>query len=325
MAPPPSPRTARPPGTPLPASTSGARAAAVLARHRGVEAILRPPPLELLAVNPMPADLPGAAAPPAAAEVDAGPAVRSRLPALASAVSYMATGALVAVLGMWGGGLLDPVVVDLAGAEAAEPPTRADLPRTGAEAAARPDPLAAPAPAPAQAATATTPQRTTGPAYPQVANPVQIEIPAIGVSSRVIPLATQADGSLEVPQDFAQTGWWTGGAEPGELGPAVVAGHVDSFQGPAVFFDLQQLQYDDAITITRVDGSQAVFAVREMLQVDKAEFPTELVYGPTDAPELRLVTCDGDFDGGSYLGNLIVTAELVDEVPAPAPVGVTIS
>ncbi|WP_205712345.1 sortase domain-bontaining protein [Euzebya rosea] len=146
------------------------------------------------------------------------------------------------------------------------------------------------------------------------ADPATVSIPAIDVDASVIPLGV-TDSSLDVPEDFAETGWWQDGPEPGEVGAAVVVGHVDSFRGPAVFFRLRDLVAGDEITIDRVDGSSATFAVRSIMRVSKDDFPTEMVYGATTEPWLRLITCDGDFADGSYLGNLIVNAELVHEQP----------
>lgn len=146
----------------------------------------------------------------------------------------------------------------------------------------------------------------------QVADPVRIVIPTIGVDADVIPLGTDDRGELEVPQDFAQTGWWRDGPEPGEDGPAVIVGHVDSYRGPAVFFDLAQLQRGDPIYVERQDGTRGIFLVSGTVAVSKAGFPTDAVYGDTDGAELRLITCHGAFTGGSYDGNLIVFArELV--------------
>ena len=151
------------------------------------------------------------------------------------------------------------------------------------------------------------------------ADPTTVSIPAIDVEASVISLGV-TDGSLDVPEDFAETGWWQDGPEPGEVGAAVVVGHVDSYRGPAVFFRLRDLAAGDEITIRRVDGSSATFAVRSIMRVSKDDFPTEMVYGATAEPWLRLITCDADFADGSYLGNLIVNAELVHEQP-PATSG----
>ena len=145
----------------------------------------------------------------------------------------------------------------------------------------------------------------------QVADPVGIRIPSIGVDAPVVPLGVDEAGALEVPVDFADTGWWQGGPEPGERGPAVVVGHVDSFEGPAVFFDLGQVQRGDRIIIDRADGTSAVFAVRSSMAPSKDRFPTTAVYGPTTRPELRLITCHGDLVDGSYDHNLIIFADFL--------------
>ncbi|MEE8599533.1 sortase domain-bontaining protein [Euzebya tangerina] len=218
------------------------------------------------------------------------------------AVSWLATGAAVTILVLWGTGTFDvPSIREIVLREDSADPSpsvTATAPLTGAE---------------------VTPEQAPPPPPPEVqrGDPSFIEIPAIGVRASVIPLNTMENGELEVPTDFAQTGWWQGGPEPGERGPSVIAGHVDSVNGPAVFFALEELVFDDAITITRGDGSSAVFAVRSTLNVTKEEFPSDLVYGETDDAQLRLITCDGGFDQGSYTGNLIITAELVEERPPP--------
>lgn len=142
--------------------------------------------------------------------------------------------------------------------------------------------------------------------------PVGIRIPAIGVDASMIPLGLRADRSIEVPEDFAQTGWWADGPEPGEPGPAVVLGHVDSRSGPAVFFDLRNLQPGDEVVIDRADGTSVVYQVDRLEQHPKDDFPTDAVYGPTSDVQLRLVTCGGEFDRSvrSYDDNIVVFASL---------------
>ena len=147
----------------------------------------------------------------------------------------------------------------------------------------------------------------------QAPNPAVIRIPRLEVEASIIPLGLQEDGSIEVPEDPDQAGWWLGGPEPGETGPAVILGHVDSQEeGPAVFFYLQYLDPGDEIHIDRVDGSTITYVVESTERHDKDEFPTDAVYGPTEAPTLRLVTCGGDFDFGvrTYEDNVIVFASL---------------
>jgi Sortase domain len=143
-----------------------------------------------------------------------------------------------------------------------------------------------------------------------VANPSDIRIPAIGVSARVIPLALHSDGTLAAPRDYGEAGWYAAGPEPGEPGPSVVAGHVDSKRGPGVFFKLPRLRRGDVIYVDREDGSTVGFSVDRLEQWPKASFPTGRVYGRTKHPALRLVTCSGDFDRrtGHYTSNTIVFA-----------------
>jgi sortase (surface protein transpeptidase) len=140
---------------------------------------------------------------------------------------------------------------------------------------------------------------------------VRVRIARIGVDAAVVDLGLNADGTLEVPTNYGQTGWYTGRSAPGDPGPSVVVGHVDSLTGPAVFLRLRELAPGDLISITRSDGLIAWFRARETVLVEKDKFPTARVYGPRDEPVLRLITCGGDFDSSdrSYLGNLIVYAE----------------
>jgi len=168
--------------------------------------------------------------------------------------------------------------------------------------------------APAAPLRSTTPKaaavRAPAPPPRRAAPPVRIEIAAVGVSAPVIRLGLNRDGSLEVPEDFGDTGWWTGGPRPGERGPAVIAGHVDSSTGPAVFFHLGALRAGDPIVIVRRDGSRVRFRVQRVAHYRKAAFPTARVYGATRGPALRLITCSGTFDraSGHYLDNTVVYA-----------------
>lgn len=181
------------------------------------------------------------------------------------------------------------------------------------------DPLAVPA-GPASAGSRPAPV----PAGPKVVEPVlpasaplTVSIPAIGVQSQLMELGLAANGSMEVPPPgprYDDAGWYRHSPTPGSLGPAVIAGHVDSAAGgPSVFFDLSSLAPQDTVSVTRADGSVAVFAVDDVQRFPKESFPTELVYGDTDHAALRLVTCGGEFDraSGHYLDNIVVTASLL--------------
>jgi hypothetical protein len=141
--------------------------------------------------------------------------------------------------------------------------------------------------------------------------PVGLAIPAIGVDARgLVPLGRNADGSLQVPADYATAGWFTGGAVPGALGPAVIAGHVDSVTGPAVFYRLAQLRAGDEVLVRLSDGGGVRFRVDGVRHYPKLGFPTAAVYGPVPGAALRLITCGGAFDRAarSYLDNVVVYA-----------------
>ncbi len=147
--------------------------------------------------------------------------------------------------------------------------------------------------------------------------PRGVNIDRLGIESPLVGLRVQGDGTLQVPDDYDTAGWHRAGTAPGEVGPAVVVGHVDSYEGPAVFYRLRELQPGDRVTIDRVDGSVVVFEVYGQETVSKDAFPTERVYGPTDGPELRLVTCGGRFDEQArrYNDNVVVYAKQVAEAP----------
>lgn len=151
------------------------------------------------------------------------------------------------------------------------------------------------------------------------AEPERIAIPEIGVSAPVRRVGLNPDNTVEVPslERADETGWYEYGPTPGEIGPAVILGHVDSRAGPAVFAGLGRLRPGDQITVTRADGRVAVFRTTAVDEVPKAEFPTERVYGDTQHAGLRLVTCGGPFDQerNSYRNNVVVYAELVGTDP----------
>ncbi|MFA9444687.1 class F sortase [Egicoccus sp. AB-alg6-2] len=158
----------------------------------------------------------------------------------------------------------------------------------------------------------TDPERAA--THPNGIDPVRVVIPAIGVDADVVELGLEANGEMEVPTDFAQTGWFRHGPRPGRVGPAVIAGHVDDRNGPAVFHRLRELTAGDEIQVHGEQGEIVTFTVRELERHPKDDFPTERVYAGTPGPELRLITCGGDFDrdARSYRDNVIVYAERTD-------------
>ena len=140
--------------------------------------------------------------------------------------------------------------------------------------------------------------------------PVRVRVPAIGVDSPLAVLDVDDAGTLVPPADFARAGWFAAGTVPGDVGPSVIAGHVDSRDGPAVFFRLAELAPGDEILVERADGTTVRFTVSRTDRYPKDAFPTADIYGPTPRAELRLITCGGEFDADrrSYRDNVVVTA-----------------
>ena len=157
-----------------------------------------------------------------------------------------------------------------------------------------PSGLAAPAPDPSPAAAAPV--------------PLSLTIPAIGVHTRLIRLGITAQGTLQVPASTTVAGWYTASPRPGEIGSSIIAGHIDSYVGPGIFYRLGHMRSGERIYVRRADGSLAVFRVYAVREYPKDHFPTGKVYGPAPDAELHLITCGGTFDYAthSYLSNVVV-------------------
>ncbi|MCT4357801.1 class F sortase [Streptomyces sp. Je 1-79] len=170
---------------------------------------------------------------------------------------------------------------------------------------------------PAKVAETRSPAPTASVAPLPRSEPVRVRLPAAGVDTAptgpVLRLGLAGDGTVEVPSetDAERIGWYDKGVTPGETGPAVLIGHFDTARGPAVLKDVAKVRVGDEITVTRADGTDAVFRVRELEQVDKKAFPTRKVYGDTRRPELRLITCGGELADGHRPDNIILYADLV--------------
>lgn len=172
----------------------------------------------------------------------------------------------------------------------------------------------APAPA-ASAAGDTGPRAAKGPVL-GASPPVSVSIPAIGVDSKLLRLGRNKDGTIQVPSlvtSADEAAWYKYSATPGQAGASVIEGHVDSYQGPAVFFRLGALRPGNRIDVALADGITAVFRVTGVREYAKDKFPAETVYGPADYAALRVITCGGDFDPttGHYLSSVVVFASLI--------------
>jgi hypothetical protein len=177
-------------------------------------------------------------------------------------------------------------------------------------------PLAAPPPtARRPLSTAPPPTATTNPPLAR-SLPVRLQIPAIGLVVSVSALGLNPDGTVEVPTDIQEPGWFDRGPTPGQVGSAVILGHVDSYQGPAVFFRLRYLLPGDRVLVTLADGVITHFVVTSVVMYQKTQFPDEQVYGSHGYSALQLVTCGGAFDSqtGHYLSNVVVYTSLVASV-----------
>ncbi|HEU0192943.1 MAG TPA: sortase [Gaiellales bacterium] len=144
---------------------------------------------------------------------------------------------------------------------------------------------------------------------------MRIRVPAIGVDAAVLSLGLNRDGTLQVPRDAVDAGWWSGGTAPGLSGPAVIVGHVNWDGRQGAFAHIGRLRPGQAILVTHRDGMTDRFLVTGSAIYPKSAFPTSLVYGPRPASLLRLITCTGPFDAGTghYRDNLIVFARLAAE------------
>ncbi|MEU9821847.1 class F sortase [Pseudonocardia alni] len=223
----------------------------------------------------------GASARAGIARTPAGPAVRA---AVAAAVLALP---------------LIPVLTPAPEPEPASPPVATAASVTGPSA---PEATRA-------AAVATTGARAARP----VAPPSGLVVPAIGLTAGAPEqLAVGPDGTLGAPADFGRIGWWAAGPRPGQAGPAVIVGHVDSVAGPAVFWRLRDIPVGAQIVVPRTDGKRTTFTVDRVATYPKDAFPAAEVYGGTANAQLRLITCGGSFDRAvrSYTDNVVVFASV---------------
>jgi hypothetical protein len=180
------------------------------------------------------------------------------------------------------------------------------------------------APSPASSAAGAVGAAAKGPVLGRSV-PVSVSIPDIGVRSKLLSLGLNPDGTIAVPSldtSAGEAAWYKYSVTPGQVGAAVIEGHVDSYQGPAVFFRLGALRPGNLIDVTLADGITAVFRVTGVREYTKDKYPAEMIYGPTDYAALRLITCGGDFDVAThhYTSSVVVFAVLSSAAGPNAPV-----
>jgi sortase family protein len=174
------------------------------------------------------------------------------------------------------------------------------------------------APQPSAAAAGTTGRGGGGGIGPSLRRsvPVSVDIPAIGVHSELLHLGLNANGSLQVPPLNTSAGvaaWYKYSVTPGQIGTSVIEGHVDSYQGPAIFFRLGALKPGDTVDVKLSDGVTAIFRISGVRRYLKVDFPAKTIYGAANYAALRLITCGGAFDYTTrhYLGSTVVFASLI--------------
>jgi len=143
--------------------------------------------------------------------------------------------------------------------------------------------------------------------------PMWLAVPSIGINIAVGRLGLTPNGQVMVPATAHTVGWYVHGPTPGQLGSSVILGHVDSYLGPGVFFELKRLVAGNRINVTLADGAVVSFRVNRVEQYSKTSFPDRLVYGSHGTRALQLVTCGGTFDHatGSYESNIVVFSTLI--------------
>ena len=233
------------------------------------------------------------------------------------------TAAVLAVLALVGAALLVFSLTSQVGAPP-EPELRSSAPAASDGGGTDPEDAttsAEPSPAPSTEASEPTEQPaaeedTSAAAAPLASSePTSLRIPSIDVDEQLFPIGLGENGELLAPRgDRAhRPAWFEGSPTPGENGPSVIEGHVTWGDDPSVFFELGDLEAGDRVEVEREDGTVATFEVYDAARYPKDEFPTLAVYGRTEGPELRLITCGGDLGAdGHHLDNTVIFARLVE-------------
>lgn len=156
---------------------------------------------------------------------------------------------------------------------------------------------------------------------PSDAPVVRLVIPKIGVDAPVQVKSVDPDGVMQAPDGPWNVAWYDFSSKPGFGGNVVFSGHVDYHNvGPAVFWDLGDLDADDVIEVRLEDGTVYRYRVVAKEAFDASSAPIERIVGPTPVESVTIITCTGTFDASTrqYDRRLVVRAERVVE-PAGGP------
>jgi hypothetical protein len=231
-----------------------------------------------------------------------GNTTKARRNKLLAVIATAAVAVLAVVVGLEPGGWRQRAVAGSGAVLTHHPVTRTTptLPKT-------------PTPSSAAAAPSGTPPPTAvPPANSDVGSPISVTITRLGVAASLQHLALQGDGSLQSPSDWNQAGWYADGVRPGQAGPAILAGHVESSTGPAAFYRLPAAEIGDDVAVVDDRGVTRHFIVNDVKSYPNVRFPSEAVYGATPFATVRLITCYGAFDPATrtYIDNVVVSAVL---------------
>ncbi|WP_079477980.1 class F sortase [Halobacillus salinus] len=158
--------------------------------------------------------------------------------------------------------------------------------------------------------------------------PTRIRIPSIDVDAKIESVGVLDNGEMGVPEDPLKAGWFEPGTQPGNRGNAVIAGHVDSKTGPAVFYHLDQMKKGDEFTVTGKDGKEKTYIVQKLESYPQYNSPIEKIFGSTNEKRLNLITCTGEFirDKGGHQDRLVVYSTLKEpKETVPSPTNVQVS
>lgn len=147
-------------------------------------------------------------------------------------------------------------------------------------------------------------------------DPNRIEIPALDIDTSIENVGLLPNGQMDEPSTMEDVAWYEGGYMPGEQGSSVLAGHVDSRTGPAIFFDLHKLEQGDEIILTDEDGEEKVFVVQKSESYDRNNAPLQQIFGYSYRSQLNLITCTGEFnsEAGTHDERLVVYTVLKDDL-----------
>ncbi|MCM3609984.1 class F sortase [Planococcus sp. MERTA32b] len=145
--------------------------------------------------------------------------------------------------------------------------------------------------------------------------PARVAIPSIGVDAAIEATGILENGEMGVPEDINQVGWFEPGFKVGAKGHSVLAGHVDSLTGPAIFYHLKKVEAGEKVFVTDRDGREMVYEIQGKTSYPTDEAPIEEIFGPSGSRMINLITCTGTFnrDIGSHEERLVVTAKLISD------------